>query len=112
MLDREMYEIVSNQLDVDVKLVEELDKFFWKELKKDLNNPDADVIEVPFLGSFSITRAKMNSTIKYSLRILRKMKEKNIRLELKGKLHEKNIRDLEIQKELFRNLWRLKQKIY
>lgn len=110
MRDKDLYEQVAEQLNLSVKAVEEMDKFFWRNLKKMTNNPESDVIEIPFLGSLSITRAKLNSTMRFSLRNLRRMKKRVINKD--DKYYDKKMKDFEIQKELFRNLWKLKNELY
>ena len=108
MRDSEMFEQVAYEMGIDVKRVNAYFNFHWQQTKIELNNPTFDVYEIPFLGAFTMTFAKMRSTLKYELKSL---KGKRKRLQ-KDPTNPKLIREFEAQKGYFKNLWKLKQEIY
>lgn len=113
MQEIDLYKTVAAKLNIDVQKVIEYDKLQWTNVKLDLNNPTFDILEIPFLGSFTMTRPKLISTLKFSLRILKRMRNKMRRNEKQNKPNSaKLIRDMESQKKYFSNLWKLKQQIY
>lgn len=105
MLQSEIYKRVSDELNIPLEKVIDYDKQMWNFVKLNLNNPVADTIEIPFFGSFNITKVKMGRTLRRSLIILRRLKKKSERFPDNNKV--KN--DLEIQMNNFKNLWKLKQ---
>lgn len=105
MLQSEMYAKVSHSLNIPLDRVIEYDKQMWNFIRLSLNNPTFDVLEIPFLGSFSITKVKMGRTLRSSLIVIRKTRDKLARYPNNAQL---KIR-LENEKILFRNLWKLKQ---
>lgn len=107
MSESEIHQKVANELNIDVNKVVEYDKKFWQHVKLSLNNPDFDVLEIPFFGSFTMTKPKLFRTLRFSIRILRKM---NIRLN-KNPENGKLRMDIKIQNELFNKLWKLKKEI-
>lgn len=111
MLESELHKKVADELGIDLERVIAYDKEYWKNVKWEVNNPTWDVLELPFLGSFTITPAKMRSSLRYSLRILKRMRDKIKREAKAGKTNTKLIRDFDVQKELFKNLWKLKQEL-
>ena len=107
MRDSEIYKIVSQELGVDIKRVEEYDKKFWQNNKLELNNPDWDVYEIPFFGTWTMTKAKLHRTLKYELRLLKKSKASLLKKPNNTKL--RIIYDAAILK--FRELWKLKKEL-
>lgn len=105
MLLSDMYSRVAAELNIPVSKVMEYDRQQWLFVRDNLNNPVADVIEIPYMGSFSITKVKMGRTLKRNLFLLKKTKRsleahpENIKLRIK----------FEAYKTLFRQLWKLKQ---
>lgn len=106
MLQSEIYKKVSEDLNIPEYVIKEYDKQMWNFIKINLNNPTFDTLEIPFLGSFNITKVKMGRTLRQNLIILRRLKLKGLR-----KPNDRKIQlDIEIQTKQFRNLWNLKQK--
>lgn len=108
MRESEMFEHVAYTMGIDVKKVIAYSNFHWQQAKVDLNNPTFDVLEIPFLGAFTMTFAKMRSTLKYELKALKRLKKK---VE-KDPTNSRLIKQFEAQKEYFKNLWKLKQELY
>lgn len=105
MLQSEIYKKVSEDLNIPVERVIEYDRHMWNYIKISLNNPTFDTLEIPFLGSFNITKVKMGRTLRQSVIILRRLKNKAAKHPNNKKIQD----DLEIQIKNFRNLWKLKQ---
>lgn len=105
MLQSEIYKKVAADLNVPLERVMEYDKKMWNFIKISLNNPTFDTLEIPFFGSFNITKVRMHRTAKQQIIILKKMRDKL----KKHPNNEKLKNDFEIQKELFKKLWKLKQ---
>lgn len=105
MLLSDIYARVASELNIPVSKVVEYDRRQWEFIKDSLNNPVADVIEVPYMGSFSITKVKMGRTLRQAIILLKKSKRS---LELHPENTKLRIKH-ESYKELFRKLWKLKQ---
>jgi hypothetical protein len=105
MLQSEMYTRVAHQLDIPIHKVIEYDRQMWSYVRNSLNSPEADVIELPFLGSFSITKVKMGRTLRRSVILLKKIKKR-----LNARPDDTKLRiKYNYQIELFKKLWKLKQ---
>lgn len=109
MLLSEMYEKVSQETGVPLERVKEYDKQHWDLVKVALNNPmdkfDFDVLEVPFMGSFMVTKLKLRHTIRVVISRLRRLKDKQQRFPKVDKLKK----DVDIYTLQLRKLWKLKQ---
>lgn len=105
MLPSEIYSRVAAQLGIPVHKVIEYDRRQWEFVKDNLNNPVADVIELPYMGSFSITKVKMGRTLRQAIIIMKKSKRS---LELNPENTKLKIK-FEAYKVLFKQLWKLKQ---
>lgn len=105
MLVSEMYRKVAEDLNLPLERVVEYDKKMWEWVKLSLNNPTSDVIEIPLLGSFSITNVKMRKTLRSKIIMLRKLKNKRDRFPNNEKIQ----RDVDIQTNLVKNLWKLRK---
>lgn len=107
MTEQEIYNYVAEKFDIPVSRVAEYDKKFWEQIKYSLNHPSWDVLEVPFIGSWTITRAKMRRTLKYHISMLKRSRKNLQKLPDSPKVistHKGNI-------EIFRELWKLKQEL-
>ena len=105
MLQSEIYKKVAEEFNIPIERVIDYDKQMWNQIKISLNNPTFDTLEIPFFGSFNITKVKMGRTLRQSVIILRRLKAK----AAKHPNNKKIQLDLEIQTKNFRNLWKLKQ---
>lgn len=94
-----MYERVSRETGVPLQKVKEYDKIMWDFIKVSLNNPTFDVLEIPFMGSFTATLPRIRRTTFVALKRLKRLKAKHLR-----KPTDKTKRDLEIQTEYFKRL--------
>lgn len=108
MLESELYKKVANDLGISVERVRAYDKHYWKHVKLDLNNPTFDVLEIPFLGSFTITPAKLRSTLKFALRDLKRLRKK---IRNDEEISPKLVKNFEDDKQLFKALWKLRASV-
>lgn len=105
MTDQQIYQKVSKQLGVSVDKVAAYDKAQWNQIKMMLNNPCFDVLEVPMLCTWVVIPSRMNSTLKYSIRVMRKYK----RALAEKPNSERTKAAFEDSKRLFKELWKLKK---
>lgn len=105
MLQSEIYKKVADELNIPVERVVDYDKQMWNFIKVSLNNPTFDVMEIPFMGSFTITKVKIGRTLRSSLIILKRLKKKKEKYPDSKKISN----DYEIQCKNFRALWNLKK---
>ena len=105
MTDDEMFKIVAKDLGLPVEKVKDIDRVQWNTIKSFLNNPSFDVLEIPQFCTFVIIQSRMRSTLRYSLRLLKQIKKKHIKYPNSAKYQ----REYETNKQLFKNLWKLKR---
>lgn len=106
MLEHQIHQKVANDLGIPLERVKAYDALYWKQLKIDLNNPTFDVMEVPFLGSFTITPAKLRTTLKFALRDLKRLRKKISTFE---EIPPNLVKHFETDKQLFKDLWKLRE---
>lgn len=106
MLESDIYKKVANDLEIDLFKVEEYNNRFWGQVKYDLNNPDQDVLEIQDFGTFTITSAKLSRTLKYSIKMLRKLKA-----SVNKRFSQKGYNSMLSYTNLLSRLWKLKQEI-
>lgn len=104
MTDEQIYALASKRLKISSDIIAVCDKVHWKHVKDSLQNPDADVLEIPQFGTWVIINSRMRSTLKFSIRILRRIKKR-----LSNPKDKRAVREWEDNVRLFRNLWKLKQ---
>jgi len=112
MLESEMYKKVAEELGISTDKVEAYDKLQWRNISYDLNNPSFDILEVPFLGSFTMTYSKILATLWYELRELKRMRDSLKRKKDKGQYDVKAEIKFEAKKLTFKHLWKLRKEIY
>lgn len=104
-----MYELVSKTTGIPLERVKEYDKQQWDFIKVNLNNPmdkfDFTVLEVPFMGSWTVVPPKVRHTLKVAIARHRRLKEKQKRFPKVDKLKK----DVDIYKLQLNKLWKLKQ---
>lgn len=106
MLEADLYKKIASDMGISVDRVKAYDKHYWKHVKLDLNNPTFDVLEIPFLGSFTITPAKLRSTLKVNLNDLKRLRNKIRKSE---EISPNLLRIFEDEKKLFKALWNLRK---
>lgn len=65
MNSRVVIERVAQQLKISPELVEKNYYAFWKQVKKELDNPTNLVLVVPYLGKFEINKIRLEKNIKH-----------------------------------------------
>lgn len=65
MNSRVVIERTADRLKLPVELVEKNYYAFWKEIKRELDDPTNLVLVIPFIGKFEISRIRIEKAIKY-----------------------------------------------
>lgn len=108
MTDRELHEKIAEELNIPLERVIAYDNFHWRQLKIDLNNPTFAVMEIPHLGTFTITRNKLYRTLYGRLTSLKNLRKK---IQRAKRNPFKLIKKFEAEKEQFSNLWKLRNQM-
>lgn len=62
---------VAKDMDLPLELVTKINKEYWKEVKKKMNDLESTSIYVKKLGTFSVSRYMINKKIKKNILIIR-----------------------------------------
>ena len=96
--------IVSKQLKLPLKTIENVNYYLWKQIKEDLSKPSISMLRIKYLGTFYIKPSKLIKKIYSVLAILKVLRKK----ELKGEdVLEKQYNSKELFKTYYyyKNMW-------
>jgi nucleoid DNA-binding protein len=67
--------LVSRELGYDENEVEKVNDFFWKEVKKKLSNFENTSVSIKHLGTFTVSKRKLDQFIKTCIRKIRSIRK-------------------------------------
>ena len=97
------YRKAAEELGMDEGLVEEINKFFWKTIKKEIRSASSIAIYVKHLGTFYTTLDNVNQAI---ISLIKTIKGHRI-----GNISKKDVIAIEFSKDRLKGLLKLRQKL-
>ena len=77
------YQEVARKLGVDLKLVRDVNKWFWSQgIKKNISKATHRSLYIKHLGTVTMSRKKLYNEIYYTIRRIRKTRSSNYRGEI------------------------------
>lgn len=65
--------VLSKKMDVPVKVIELVNKEYWKEIKKKMNDLESTNLFIRKIGTFSASRYLINQKIKKDINLIRRL---------------------------------------
>lgn len=75
--------VISKELDLPLDLVTKINKEYWREVKRKMNDLESTSIYVKKLGTFTVSRYMINKKIKKTIGIIRGTRKSKRYSELK-----------------------------
>lgn len=75
--------VISKEMDLPLDLVTKINKEYWREVKRKMNDLESTSIHVKKIGTFSISKYMINKKIKKTIAIIRGTKKSKRYSELR-----------------------------
>ena len=75
--------VISKEMDLPLDLVTKINKEYWREVKRKMNDLESTSIHVKKLGTFSVSKYMINKKIKKTILVIRVTKKSKRYSELK-----------------------------
>jgi hypothetical protein len=75
--------VISKEMDLPLDLVTKINKEYWREVKRKMNDLESTSIHVKKLGTFSVSKYMINKKIKKTILVIRGTKKSKRYSELK-----------------------------